>query len=87
MAEGTPCSARGGRPLYQHPLFTGARFETESAKQVDYSQAHCPQAENLAGKWIGFQQTVLLGTQEGVGDFARAAEKIKENVAELRGIE
>jgi dTDP-4-amino-4,6-dideoxygalactose transaminase len=86
-AEGIPCGARGGRPLYQHPLFVERRFDTESAKRVDYTQVHCPQAESLAGKWIGFRQSVLLGSEEGVGDFARAVEKVKDNVGELRGIE
>ena len=86
-AEGIPCGARGGTPLHQHPLFAEARFDSESAKRVDYTQVRCPQAESMAGKWIGFRQSILLDTEGGVADLARAVRKIKENVGELGGIE
>ena len=87
FAEGIPCGADGGWLLYQHPLFTEARFHFQSAGRVDYTQVHCPNAEGAAGRWIGFPQEVLLGTSEDVEDFVEAVAKVKANLDELRGLQ
>ncbi|MEA3345882.1 MAG: DegT/DnrJ/EryC1/StrS family aminotransferase [Chloroflexota bacterium] len=84
FAEGIPCGASSGRLLYQHPLFTEARFHFPSSQQVDYTQVHCPNAESAAGRWLGFPQRVLLGSREGMDDFVEAVAKVKANLDELQ---
>jgi len=83
-SEGIPCGAGGGRVLYNHPLFAQAKFHFQSAKRVDYIKTHCPNAESVAGRWVGFPQNVLLGSESDIGDFIAAVAKIKQNLDELR---
>ena len=83
-AEGIPCGAGGVRKLYDHPLFTQARFHFQSAKRVDYTNVRCPNAENTAGCWIGFPQNVLLGSESDMYGFVSAVAKIKRSLDELR---
>jgi len=86
FAEGIPCGANGGWLLYKHPLFAEARFHFQSAKRVDYTQVHCPNAEGAAGRWLGFPQEILLGTRKGVDDFLEALAKVKANLGELQQV-
>jgi len=83
-AEGIPCGARGGRMLYQHPLFVEARFHFESSRRIDYTQVHCPNAESAEGHWIGFPQEVMLASEDAMHDFVEAVAKIKAHLDELR---
>jgi dTDP-4-amino-4,6-dideoxygalactose transaminase len=83
-AEGIPCGAGGARKLYEHPLFTEAKFHFQSARRVDYTKVYCPNAENTAGRWIGFPQNVLLASENDMSDFIDAVAKIKRNLGELR---
>jgi len=88
-AEGIPVGAvTHPRALYQHPLFAEKRFDPGIlklyGKELDYTKFHCPVCEGYGGKWIQFDERVLLGNQEDMEDFARAVEKIKDNLEELK---
>jgi dTDP-4-amino-4,6-dideoxygalactose transaminase len=82
-AEGIPCGARGGRLLYQHPLFTESRFRFEASKRIDYTQVHCPNAENSPGRWLGLPQEVMLASEDAMDDIIAAVAKIQENLDDL----
>ncbi len=84
QAEGIPATGHSGRLLYEHPLFVEGRFLSEAAKQVDYSRVRCPVAEASKGKWIHFDQRVLLGAREDLDDFIEAVAKLKANLDELQ---
>lgn len=79
-AEGIPCSAGYGYPLPDQPLFRNKAFGPyvpDAARALDYSQAHCPNADRLCrdqALWLG--QNLLLGSRDDVEDIARAFEKI-----------
>ena len=88
-AEGIPAAAvTQPRVLYQHPLFAEKRFDPGIlklyGKELDYAKFHCPVAEGYGGKWIQLDEGILMGTQEDMEDFARAVEKIKGNLGELK---
>jgi len=82
-AEGIPCGANGGRVLYRHPLFASAQFRFKELGHVDYTQVHCPMAENAGGHWVGFPQEVMLASEDAMHDLVNAVAKIKENIDEL----
>ena len=78
------------RVLYQHPLFAEKRFDPGIGKlygkELDYTKFHCPVCEGYGGKWLQLDERVLMGNQEDMEDFARAVEKIKDNLGELRQV-
>ncbi|NPV07082.1 MAG: DegT/DnrJ/EryC1/StrS family aminotransferase [Anaerolineae bacterium] len=82
-AEGIPCGAGSGWTLYRHPLFTESSFRFDTSRRVDYRQVHCPNAEDAAGRWIGFPQEVMLADERAIDDFVEAVAKIKANLGEL----
>ncbi len=89
QAEGIPCSP-AREIVYRNPLFGANPLRGASAVipgpngLVDYSEVHCPVAEDVAGRIaIALRQTVLLGSDEDALDVARAARKIRERVAEV----
>ncbi len=84
QAEGIPASGRSGLLLYEHPLFVERRFISEAARRVDYTRVRCPVAEAAKGRWIHFDQRVLLGSREDLDDFVEAVAKVKANLDELR---
>ena len=87
-AEGIPCSAGYGLPLYRQRAFLEKRFGpyAESAKKrrdVRYDKLHLPASERQCreGAWIF--QSVLLGTRRDMRDIVRAFRKVRENCREL----
>jgi len=75
------------RRRYDAEAFNGlaqAKFHFQSAKRVDYTKVHCPNAENAVGRWIGFPQNRRFSSESDMGDFIAAIAKIKQNLDELR---
>jgi dTDP-4-amino-4,6-dideoxygalactose transaminase len=85
-AEGIPADGGYSHPLYKNPLFTEARFGRikDYIKFPDYRAINCTNSERLCRDRVSISQRCLLGTQDDMLDIARAIEKIKENVDELR---
>jgi dTDP-4-amino-4,6-dideoxygalactose transaminase len=89
-AEGIPCGPAGPQLVYAHPLF-GARSMGDATRvipgpngPVDYSNVHCPVAEEVAERTgVVVMQRALLGTDEDTRDIARAARKIQEQTPQL----
>ncbi len=76
-AEGWPVSAGYPLPLYKQPVFLGL-------KQYDYSNCHCPIAEDLcykSGLWFAHQ--LLLGSEQDMKDILEISRKIKEHAKDL----
>lgn len=87
QAEGIPCSAGYGYPLYAQPLFRNKAFGPylpESRATLDYTRVHCPNAERICceqGIWL--DQSMMLGPQSDMEDIADAFEKVYELRASL----
>ncbi len=91
-AEGVPMSS-GYNPLYREPVFQ-AGWDPEACPfackfyqgKVDYTKVRCEVAERACeaeGWWL--TQNMLLGTKGDMDDIVAAAEKIRDNLDELRG--
>jgi dTDP-4-amino-4,6-dideoxygalactose transaminase len=83
QAEGIPCSAGYGFPLYQQPMFRKKAFgpflPTAGAK-LDYARVRCPNSELICREQcVWLQQSLLLGPRADMDDIARAFEKVHEN--------
>ena len=80
-AEGIPCSAGYPYPLYANDVFAGMpahqQFHSDGA-------GPCPVAEAACQEAVWFQQNMLLGTEEDMGDIVGAVRKIKSHLDELR---
>ncbi len=91
QAEGIPCSAGYGHPLYQNPLFLEQSFRGRGcptschhyAGAVDYRSASCPATEALCQEVIWLFHNLLLGSDADVDDIARAFEKVATGHREL----
>jgi dTDP-4-amino-4,6-dideoxygalactose transaminase len=89
-AEGVPCGAGYGIPLYRQPAFKAERIEpllAESSKPwPEYENLYLPVAEHFcAEEQITIPHQVLLAGREGMEAVLEAVTKIKGNVDELRG--
>lgn len=89
-AEGIPCSTLRSVLVYRNPLFGANPVQGTSAVitgphgPVDYSDVHCPIAEDVAQRTgVVIPQNVLLGSPEDVADVVRAAQKIRDQATEL----
>lgn len=94
QAEGVPCSAGYGKPLYQNPMFLENNFNANgvpltSEGPVDYARyaSLCPVAEKACREAVWIEHRVLLDTMDGVEDVARAVEKIYQQRAALASYE
>ena len=87
-AEGIPAGGGYSHPLYANPLFTERRFGriAELVDFPDYQAVHLPNCERLCRERVSIGQACLLGTTDDMRDIVRAAEKIRENVDELRKV-
>ena len=67
-------------PVYQAPLFAWK----DAPIEVDYSETHCPVAEQAAGKeMIWLPHEIFLGTTADVDDICDAIVKVREHIGEL----
>jgi dTDP-4-amino-4,6-dideoxygalactose transaminase len=88
-AEGVPCGAGYGVPLYKNAAFLPenlALVGTLAGQNLpDYSKLHLPIVERFcAEQQITIPHTVLLAGRQGADMIADAVVKIKENLEELR---
>jgi dTDP-4-amino-4,6-dideoxygalactose transaminase len=87
-AEGIPCSAGYGQPLYREEVFHKDPrvliVLQAHGGGVDYSKFDCPVAEQVCREAVWFYQSTLLGAQEDMDDIVTAVGKIKENAEELK---
>ncbi len=72
-AEGIPCMAGYGIPVYRNPVFT----------QLKLRPRGCPAAERLCNEVVWLPHSLLLGSDEDMNDIVRAVEKVVERRAEL----
>lgn len=82
QAEGIPCSAGYGFPLYRQPLFREKAFGpylAGRAASLDYAGVRCPNAERICEESIWLGQNLLLGPQSDMDDIAAAFEKVFEH--------
>jgi dTDP-4-amino-4,6-dideoxygalactose transaminase len=89
-AEGVPCGAGYGIPLYKQPAFKAERIEpllAESARPwADYENLYLPAAEHFcAEEQITLPHQVLLTGSQGIQMILDAVAKIKANASELAG--
>jgi dTDP-4-amino-4,6-dideoxygalactose transaminase len=87
-AEGVPCGAGYGMPLYQQPAFRRGRiaaFLPESSKPwPDYETMRLPVAERFClEEQVTLPHQVLLADRSGLGLILDAIAKIKENAQQL----
>lgn len=91
-AEGIPCHGGYPHPLYKNPLFkskgNGPKFCPLSCpyygKQMNYTKVDCPETERICQEAIWIKHPVLLGSREDMESILKAAEKVVENVGELK---
>ena len=85
-AEGIPASGGYTHPLYRNPLFTERRFGriADHVQFPDYASICLPNCERLCQERVALPQYCLLGTTEDMLDIARAIEKLRGNIEELR---
>jgi len=92
-AEGIPCTAGYGRPLYRNPVFQNHSFGPKGCPiscrhysgSVDYRSVSCPTAEKLCQEVVWLLHNLLLGRPEDIADIARAFEKVTAGCGELAG--
>ena len=83
-AEGVPCDAGYGVPLYKQPAFKResiARWLCESSKPwPDYENMHLPASERFcAEEQITLPHQVLLADRSGIQGILDAVIKVKQN--------
>lgn len=87
-AEGVPCSAGYGMPLYHQPAFARTAVEPLYPPETplpDYEALELPVAERFcAEEQITFPQTLLLGGEANARLILDAIEKVSENLEALR---
>ena len=87
-AEGVPCNAAYGVPLYQNPAFKKENLKGIWAKGVgpipDYETLYLPVAEEFCThQQITLPHTVLMVDRSGIQMIIDSITKIKDNVEEL----
>jgi dTDP-4-amino-4,6-dideoxygalactose transaminase len=89
-AEGVPCYAGYGMPLYRQPCFRTDKVKPllpKSVKLPDYEKLNLPVAEKFcAEEQITIPHTVLLAERSGIQSIIDAVAKIKANIDEMKHI-
>ena len=91
QAEGIPCTAGYGRPVYRNPVFVNQSFRPKGCPiscgyycgLVDYRAVSCPVTEKLCDEVVWLCHNLLLGSKDDVGDIVRAFEKVSAHHREL----
>lgn len=87
QAEGVPCSAGYGYPLYQQPMFRNLAFGPylpNAAASLEYGTLECPNSDLICREqaiWLG--QSLMLGERCDMDDIADAFCKIYEHRSSL----
>ena len=83
QAEGIPCSAGYGFPLYEQPMFRNKAFGPflpKAAARLDYRKVRCPNSDLICREQcVWLEQRLLLGRPGDMDDIASAFEKVYEN--------
>jgi len=90
-AEGVPAGPGYPHPLYRNPLFqrkgTGPTYCPVACpfygREMDYTQATCPQAEAACRQVVWLRQSMLLGSEADMRDIVAAVHKIRRHVGSL----
>lgn len=82
-AEGVPCSTAHNDPLYQNPAYKNIDKKFLYGRDIDYSEANCPEAERIYSSEAIALGKDLLMTKENVNGILNAIQKIRENSDEL----
>jgi dTDP-4-amino-4,6-dideoxygalactose transaminase len=78
-AEGVPCFRGYPHPLYKQPLFQQKQFMCYAIPEhVDYTQTHCPVAEQACQEAVWILQHAMLGTHQDMEAFANAILKVQQ---------
>jgi dTDP-4-amino-4,6-dideoxygalactose transaminase len=83
QAEGIPCSAGYGYPLFRQPLFQNKAFGPylpTATPNLDYQNVRCPNSELICQEqclWL--EQSLFLGSRTDMDDIAKAFEKVHAN--------
>jgi dTDP-4-amino-4,6-dideoxygalactose transaminase len=90
-AEGVPCGAGYGLPLYRQPAFrreSVGRWLSESSKPwPDYESMYLPASEHFcAEEQVTLPHQVLLADRSGMQCIVDAVAKIKGNTSELKRV-
>ncbi len=94
-AEGIGLSTGYPHPLYKNPMFLEKRKGPRGCprtcphlggNEIDYTQVHCPGAEQVCREVLWFSQVILLGSRSDMKDIVKAAKKVRDNIAEARAI-
>ncbi len=87
QAEGIPCSAGYGYPLYRQPIFQQRAFGPYLAnfkEALDYSSVHCPNSELICrDQCVWLEQSIFLSSPEDIDDIVRAFDKVSSHQAAL----
>jgi len=87
-AEGVPCNAAYGVPLYKNPAFKKENLKGIWAKGIDpipdYEELYLPVAEKFcAHQQVALPHTILMADRSGIQMIIDSISKIKDNVEEL----
>jgi dTDP-4-amino-4,6-dideoxygalactose transaminase len=86
-AEGIPCSAGYGWPLYRQPMFQRRAFGPYlpgCGDGLDYDAVRCPNSELLCREQaVWLEHALLLGPRDDLDDIVRAFDKVYEGRAAL----
>jgi dTDP-4-amino-4,6-dideoxygalactose transaminase len=90
-AEGIPCMAGYGRPLYRNPVFEDGSFCPQGCPlscafyhgDASYGETSCPVTEDLCERVVWLFHSLLLGSEHDTADIVRAVEKIVQAHQEL----
>jgi len=89
-AEGVPCGAAYGVPLYKNYAFRKAQIEKVLPSRIvgklpDYGKLHLPASEDFcANQQVTMLHNVLLAERREIQKIIDAIAKIKENIDELK---
>ncbi|MFN4145854.1 MAG: DegT/DnrJ/EryC1/StrS family aminotransferase [Runella sp.] len=79
VAKGVPSFRGYPHPLYKQPLFQQKQFMCYAIpEEVDYTQTHCPVAEQACQEAVWILQHAMLGTKEDMEAFAEAIREIQK---------
>jgi dTDP-4-amino-4,6-dideoxygalactose transaminase len=82
QAEGIPCSAGYGFPLFRQPIFQNNAFGpflVKARTRLNYRTTQCPNTELICEQCLWLEQRLFLGTRQDMDDIARSFEKVHEN--------
>lgn len=85
LSSGIPAFGGYPYPLYKQPLFQNRNFMCYAIPEsVDYTEVHCPVAEDACNEAIWISQSVFLSTKLVMDKIAMRIETIREDQLKLQ---